>query len=395
MLVLFLINLRSELRKSFVLLFPTLFFLSLTPKSSAAENLEYFPYVGPKAIAPVMQTPYAGMDVKIALSDQIRVGNSLPGWTLTKRVIDIYTCTDIDPYAESSTVDPVKIVLPKNLAPQLVTFKVWAKKYYDTEKICAFEHLFFENIILNKYTSSVSDITKVAVNSIRVLPSLSPSIIPIPSLRALPSVSPSPSASRVANSNKPSGSTPSVSGTPVVGTRFKVSVKSWNMNGNKFEGRSVYLKLCDDPECKDVVNSYPVIETGTLNFDVAKKLTMPKIVGKEGQYIKVVDSVSYLAPATSESGEDILVELSSSVKRIVKNTNNSPGANPGTSESANLSENDVNENQESTSVESAVVSSEMNQQTNFLPTNLIIAILGILILVLLIVVIMLMKRKNK
>jgi cobalamin biosynthesis Mg chelatase CobN len=224
---------------------------------------------------------------------------------------------------------------------------------------------------------------------------LSPSIIPIPSLRALPSVSPSPSASRVANSNKPSGSTPSVSGTPVVGTRFKVSVKSWNMNGNKFEGRSVYLKLCDDSECKDVVNSYPVIETGTLNFDVAKKLTMPKIVGKEGQYIKVVDSVSYLAPATSESGEDILVELSSSVKRIVKNTNNSPGANPGTSESANLSENDVNENQESTSVESAVVSSEMNQQTNFLPTNLIIAILGILILVLLIVVIMLMKRKNK
>lgn len=253
----------------------------------------------------------------------------------------------------------------------------------------------FENTNINKYTFIHSEITKVSVNSIRSLPSLSPSIQPIPSLRALPSVSTSPSASRVTNSIKPVGSTPSVSGTPVVGTKFKGSVKSWNMNGNKFEGRSVYLILCDDSECKDVVNSYPIIETGTLNFDASKTLTMPKIIGKEGQYIKVIDSVSYLASTTSESGEDALVELSSSVKRIVKNTNISSSANPSTSESAYLSENDVNKNQESTSVKSAVVSSEMNQQTNFLSTKLIIAILGILILVLLIVVIMLMNRKNK
>lgn len=122
------------MRKKFVLLLPIIFFLSLTAKSSAAENVQYVEYQGPSAVAPVIQTPYPGLDVKIGISDQNRVGSSLPGWTLTKRSLDIYTCTDIDPYTDSSTVDPVRIDLPRNLAPQLVTFKVWAKKIFQYRK---------------------------------------------------------------------------------------------------------------------------------------------------------------------------------------------------------------------------------------------------------------------
>jgi hypothetical protein len=207
-----------------------------------------------------------------------------------------------------------------------------------------------------------------------------------------PTISPSKTTSALA---EPSGSKPSVSGTPLEGAKFKVSVKSWNMNGNKFETRSVYIKLCNDAQCKDVVNSYPVIETGTLNFDAAKTLTMSKIVGKEGQYIKVIDSVSYPAPATSESGEDILIELSSSTKKIEKKASNSPTPSPSFSQTLNATEDNVNDDQNSNNLDKENSTTELKEQNSLLSSNLVITVLGILSLIVLITVVILVKRKNK
>ena len=208
----------------------------------------------------------------------------------------------------------------------------------------------------------------------------------------VPSPSASPSSTVVSEIVAPSGTKPSVSGTPVAGTKFKVSVKSWNMNGNKFEGRSVYLKLCDDSECKDVINSYPIIETGTLNFDVAKTLTMPKVVGKEGQYIQVIDSVSYPAPATSESGEDQLVELSSSIKKIESETVTS--ASPSSMSTASATATAI-ATEEAVAQEPDINATEIIQDSKSSSLNMIILIFGIVIAILLIVLLtILMKRKK-
>ena len=58
-------------------------------------------------------------------------------------------------------------------------------------------------------------------------------------ISVISSASPSPSSTIATEFVEPSGSKPSISGTPIEGSKFKVSIKAWNMNGNDFEGRSV------------------------------------------------------------------------------------------------------------------------------------------------------------
>ena len=219
-------------------------------------------------------------------------------------------------------------------------------------------------------------------------PSLSPTISPSPSL------SPSPSSTVVAEVMKPSGSKPSVSETPIEGSKFKVSIKAWNMNGNDFEGRSVYLKLCGDSNCNDVINSYPVIETGTLNFDVAKTLTMPKVVGKAGQYVKVVDSVitPYQGPADADLKEDNLYELSSSIKKIEGKIVTS--ASPSPTELSISEEDSMTVIEDSESVDSNTQSEEIVNDSTSFSQNIIVGIIGIVIAVLLIIIFIMSKRKN-
>ena len=209
-----------------------------------------------------------------------------------------------------------------------------------------------------------------------------------------PTPSVSASSSIVAEVMKPSGSKPSISGTPIEGSKFKVSIKAWNMNGNGFEGRSVYLKLCGDSNCNNLMNSYPVVETGTLNFDVAKTLTMPKVVGKAGQYVKVVDSVSYPALASGELNEDQLVELSSSIKKIEKAQPSSPSATPSNAEVVEEAtpEAAVEEMAQPTSEVTAV---ESETSGNSLSSGVILGLLGAVVIALLIVIIVLLARKKK
>jgi hypothetical protein len=222
-----------------------------------------------------------------------------------------------------------------------------------------------------------------------ILPTPSPSLSPTIS----PSPSPSPSSTVVAEVMKPSGSKPSVSGIPIEGSKFKVSIKAWNMNGNDFEGRSVYLKLCGDSNCNDVINSYPVVETGTLNFDVAKTLTMPKVVGKAGQYVKVVDSVSYPALASGELREDLLVELSSSIKKIEGKSVAS--ASPSPTELSISPEDSTTATAESVSVESDTNATESSQDTKSLSRNMIIVIFGSITAILLIVLLTILIKRKK
>lgn len=210
---------------------------------------------------------------------------------------------------------------------------------------------------------------------------------------AAPSVSATPTV--VAEVMKPTGSKPSVSGTPIEGSKFKVSVKAWNMNGNDFEGRTIYLKLCGDSNCNDVINSYPVVESGTLKFDVAKTLTMPKVVGKAGQYVKVVDTVTYPALASGELSEDQLVELSSSIKKIQKAKPSSPSATPTATEEEAVEatpevtmEEVVTPTPEATPVEVAATSSSLS-------IGIILGAIGALVIALLVVIIVLLSRKKK
>lgn len=215
---------------------------------------------------------------------------------------------------------------------------------------------------------------------------------PVVAASATPSVS--ASSSIVDEVMKPSGSKPSVSGTPIEGSKFKVSIKAWNMNGNDFEGRYVYLKLCGDSNCNNLLNSYPVVETGTLNFDVAKTLTMPKVVGKAGQYVKVVDSVSYPALASGELNEDQLVELSSSIKKIEKAQPSSPSATPSDAEVVEEAtpEATVEEMAQPTSEVTAV---ESETSVYSLSSGVILGLIGAVVIALLIVIIVLLARKRK
>ena len=216
---------------------------------------------------------------------------------------------------------------------------------------------------------------------------------PTPSLSPTISPSPSPSSTVVAEVMKPSGSKPSVSGTPIEGSKFKISIKAWNMNGNDFEGRSVYLKLCGDSNCNNLINSYPVVETGTLNFDVAKTLTMPKIVGKAGQYVKVVDSVFYPALASGELREDQLVELSSSIKKIEGKIVTS--ASPSPTELSISPEDSTTATAESVSVESDTNATESAQDTKSLSRNMIIVIFGSISAILLILLLTILIKRKK
>ena len=220
-------------------------------------------------------------------------------------------------------------------------------------------------------------------------------IIPSPSPSLSPTISPSPSPSStvVAEVMKPSGSKPSVSGTPVEGSKFKVSIKAWNMNGNDFEGRSIYLKLCGDSNCNDVINSYPVVETGTLNFDVAKTLTMPKVVGKAGQFVKVVDSVSYPALASGELREDQLVELSSATKKIEGKivTNESPSP----TELSISEEESMTIIEDSEAVDSKTQPEEIVKDSTSFSQNIIVGIIGSIIVILLIISFIVTSKRKK
>lgn len=249
--------------------------------------------------------------------------------------------------------------------------------------ICAFSTYTIKN------AAGVFSYLKSPISYATILPTPSPSLSPTIS----PSPSPSPSSTVVAEVMKPSGSKPSVSGIPIEGSKFKVSIKAWNMNGNDFEGRSVYLKLCGDSNCNDVINSYPVVETGTLNFDVAKTLTMPKVVGKAGQYVKVVDSVSYPALASGELREDLLVELSSSIKKIEGKSVAS--ASPSPTELSISPEDSTTATAESVSVESDTNATESSQDTKSLSRNMIIVIFGSITAILLIVLLTILIKRKK
>ena len=275
---------------------------------------------------------------------------------------------------------------PQNSGQFLPLLATWTNPANSEFRIiCAYSDYKIKNAegVLSSLASPVSYATILPTPS----PSLSPTISPSPSL------SPSPSSTVVAEVMKPSGSKPSVSGTPIEGSKFKVSIKAWNMNGNDFEGRYVYLKLCGDSNCNDVINSYPVIETGTLNFDVAKTLTMPKVVGKAGQYVKVVDSVSYPALASGELREDLLVELSSSIKKIEGKSVAS--ASPSPTELSISPEDSMTVIEDSESVDSNNQSEEIVNDSTSFSQNIIVGIIGSVIVVLLIIIFIIMsKRKN-
>ena len=273
---------------------------------------------------------------------------------------------------------------PQNSGQFLPLLATWTNPANSEFRIiCAYSDYKIKNAegVLSSLASPVSYAT--------ILPSPTPSLSPTIS----PSPSPSPSSTVVAEVMKPSGSKPSVSGTPIEGSKFKVSIKAWNMNGNDFEGRYVYLKLCGDSNCNDVINSYPVIETGTLNFDVAKTLTMPKVVGKAGQFVKVVDSVSYPALASGELREDLLVELSSSIKKIEGKSVAS--ASPSPTELSISPEDSTTATAESVSVESDTNATESAQDTKSLSRNMIIVIFGSIIAILLIVLLTILIKRKK
>ena len=290
--------------------------------------------------------------------------------------------------ADNGTViaEALEASTPQNSGQFLPLLATWTNPANSEFRIiCAYSDYKIKNAegVRSSLASPVSYATILPTPS----PSLSPTISPSPSL------SPSPSSTVVAEVMKPSGSKPSVSGTPVEGSKFKVSIKAWNMNGNDFEGRYVYLKLCGDSNCNDVINSYPVIETGTLNFDVAKTLTMPKVVGKAGQYVKVVDSVSYPALASGELREDLLVELSSSIKKIEGKSVAS--ASPSPTELSISPEDSTTATAESVLVESDTNATESSQDTKSLSRNMIIVIFGSITAILLIVLLTILIKRKK
>ena len=221
---------------------------------------------------------------------------------------------------------------------------------------------------------------------------------PVVAASATPSVS--ASSSIVAEVMKPSGSKPSISGTPIEGSKFKVSIKAWNMNGNGFEGRSVYLKLCGDSNCNNLINSYPVVETGTLNFDVAKTLTMPKVVGKAGQFVYVVDSVitPYHGSADADYKEDYWTNLSSSMKKIEKVQKSSPSATPSSSQSIDESISVENQDMNSLENDAQVVTAPDTKEGSGIFSSfnfgIIIGLMSILLLILLLVLIYVIKNRK-
>ncbi|MFM9095734.1 MAG: hypothetical protein ACKOQL_02650, partial [Actinomycetes bacterium] len=252
--------------------------------------------------------------------------------------------------------------------------------------VCAFSTYTVKN------SQGVISNLKSPISYVTILPTPSSTPSASPSLSVTPTVTPT----TITEKEKPSGSKPSVSGTPIFGSKFKISIKSWDMNGNEFVSRSIYLYICNDSECKDVANSFPVVETGTLNFDVAKTLTMSKVVGKAGQYVKAIDTVYYPAPSTNESGEDNLVELSSSIKKIelasTGSASTKPSAEPSVVETVNEI---VSEVPSIEPTQSSKESIEVNNSENSVDLSSIVLVFAGLILILLIAIFFILKVRKK
>ena len=362
---------KKHLKKNTLLIILIFIFSFFTPNSSSAITGTI-----PQPVIGTAQGFYAGKTYAALFPAFATSWNLQPGEVMRSISISIYIAEE-ERWCGASDIDGgVKNLnnsTNKADANFIVNFTV--PEGAANKKICAIAGLVTSSgIFMSAYTYAT-----IAAN-------------PVVAASATPSVS--ASSRIVAEVMKPSGSKPSVSGTPVEGSKFKVSIKAWNMNGNDFEGRSVYLKLCGDSNCNNVINSYPVVETGTLNFDVAKTLTMPKVVGKAGQFVKVVDSVSYPALASGELNEDQLVELSSSIKKIEKAQPSSPSATPSNAEVVEEAtpEATVEEMAQPTSDVTAV---ESETSANSLSSGVILGLLGAVVIALLIVIIVLLARKKK
>ena len=213
---------------------------------------------------------------------------------------------------------------------------------------------------------------------------------------ASPSPSPSPTSTIATEFVEPSGSKPSISGTPVEGSKFKVSIKAWNMNGNDFEGRAVYLFLCRDSNCNNVVKAYPVAEPA--NFDDAKTITMPTVLGKAGQFVKIVDRVTYPALGSGELNEDLMVELSSSTKKIVNAQSSSPSATPTNGQS--IDETNTDETQDLNSLENdaeVMPGPDVQENSNLLSGysfGIILGVMSLTLIFLLLILIYVIKKKK-
>ena len=370
---------KKHLKKNTLLITLIFIFSFFTPNSSSAITGTI-----PQPVIGTAQGFYAGKTYAALFPAFATSWNLQPGEVMRSISISIYIAEE-ERWCGASDIDGgVKNLnnsTNKADANFIVNFTV--PEGAANKKICAIAGL----VTSSGFFKSAYTYATIAANPV-VAASATPSV----SASATPSVS--ASSTIVSEVMKPSGSKPSVSGTPVEGSKFKVSIKAWNMNGNDFEGRSVYLKLCGDSNCNNVINSYPVVETGTLNFDVAKTLTMPKVVGKAGQFVKVVDSVSYPALASGELNEDQLVELSSSIKKIEKAQPSSPSATPSDAEVVEEAtpEATVEEMAQPTSDVTAV---ESETSANSLSSGVILGLLGAVVIALLIVIIVLLARKKK
>ena len=362
---------KKYLKKNTLLIILIFIFSFFTPNSSSAITGTI-----PQPVIGTAQGFYAGKTYAALFPAFGTAWNLQPGEVMRSISISIYIAEE-ERWCGASDIDGgVKnLNNSTNKADANFILNFTVPEGAANKKICAIAGLVTSSGIFNSaYTYAT-----IAAN-------------PVVAASATPSVS--ASSRIVAEVMKPSGSKPSISGTPIEGSKFKVSIKAWNMNGNGFEGRSVYLKLCGDSNCNNLINSYPVVETGTLNFDVAKTLTMPKVVGKAGQYVKVVDSVSYPALASGELNEDQLVELSSSIKKIEKAQPSSPSATPSNAEVVEEAtpEATVEEMAQPTSEVTAV---ESETSVNSLSSGVILGLLGAVVIALLIVIIVLLARKKK
>ena len=218
-------------------------------------------------------------------------------------------------------------------------------------------------------------------------------------ISVIASESPSPSSTIATEFVAPSGSKPSISGTPVEGSKFKVSIKAWNMNGNDFEGRFVYLYLCGDSNCNDVVKDYPVVDGGTsVNFDVAKTITLPTVLGKAGQFVKVVDSVTYPSLGSGDLNEDLVVELSSSIKKIVNAQSSSPSATPNNGESIDKTNTDETQDLNSLENDAEVMPDlDVQENSNLLSGysfGIILGVMSLVLIFLLLILIYVIKKRK-
>jgi len=204
--------------------------------------------------------------------------------------------------------------------------------------------------------------------------------------------SPSPSSTIATEFVEPSGSKPSISGTPVEGNKFKVSIEAWNMNGNDFEGRDVYLFLCRDSNCNNVVKIYPV--AASANFDEAKTITMPMVLGKAGQFVKIRDRVTYPPLGSGELNEDLMVELSSSTKKIVNAQSSSPSATPNNGQSNTDETQDMNSLENDAEVMPDLDVQENSNLLSGYSFGIILGVMSLVLISLLLILIYVIKTRK-